>query len=167
MGLAYVCQQRVSKASQAILVSQDNVGNFSCTDRIDQLQKLLALKGETASYLGDPRINDHPLLLTVCVKHGLLLQQIRLLCLARYPAIGHGASILLHTRQSQRNCQIFIRVGAPMGDRPTGGQHADAIPFLDGLDGDADFLRELGWCLQSSIVTFVRVENQELAITSL
>ena len=49
MGVAYVCQQRVSKASQAILVSQDNAGNFSCNHRINQLQKLLALKGETAS----------------------------------------------------------------------------------------------------------------------
>ena len=54
-----------------------------------------------------------------------------------------------------------------MGDRPFGGQHAKAIPFLDGLDGDADLLRELRWCLQSSIVTPVRVENQELAIPSL
>jgi len=30
-------------------VSQDNAGTFSCNNRIDQLQKLLALKGETAS----------------------------------------------------------------------------------------------------------------------
>ena len=63
----------------------------------------------------------------------------------------------------QRCGQIFIHVVAPIGNRSFGWSHADAIPFLDGFDGDTDLLRELRWCLHSSILIHVCVENQELA----
>jgi hypothetical protein len=71
-------------------------------------------------------------------EHYPLMKQIRFLRLTGDPTVGDCPPSFLHTRQAQGSGKIFIGVVTSVSNRPFGWQHADAIPFLDGFDRDAD-----------------------------
>ena len=56
-------EQLIAETGQPVLVSEHDTGHIACQDRIDQFQKLLALKIETSANLVDPLIYPNALLL--------------------------------------------------------------------------------------------------------
>ena len=78
-------------------MGQHYARNFSCQDSIYQLQKLLALKIETAADFHDPLVYLDPTLLTVLLECCFLVLQVRFLRLTGDPTIGDRTPVLLHT----------------------------------------------------------------------
>src|SRR5260221_11533902 len=131
--------------------------NLPVNDDVHQAQKLRALKVQSTTNFHDPLIDVDLLLVAPLCKHCSLMEQIWLLCLTGNTAVGHCLALFLHTRQPKRSSEILIRVVASIGDGSFRGQYANAIPFLERLDGDTDLFRELRWCIHSSMITHLRV----------
>src|SRR5712691_7270150 len=157
MGATQVNQQCVTKAGQSVLMGQNYSLNLPVNDGVYHAQKLLALKVQSTTDFHDPLIDADMLLLAPLFKHCTLMEQSWLLSLTGNTTVSHCLAFFLPTRQPKRSSEILIRVVASIGDCPFRRQYANAIPFLDSLDGDADLFRELRWCIHCSMLTHIRV----------
>ena len=134
--LAQMLEKRKAKASQPILMGDEQARNLSLDNGVYEPEKPCAFTIEAAPDFHDPLIHHQLLGNCVALSGGPLVLYIRPPSRARHPARGHRSADGWPLRKGERRRQVgFIR-RAPPRKRSFRFETAFPIPALQGVDAD-------------------------------
>lgn len=143
MNLAQVLDERKSKTSQAVLVSNDQSPNIASDHPINHGKKTLAIEVETAANLFNPLVNSKATSRAKLFQCVALVGKVWFLPRARYPTVSNTPLLSLWLFQPQGESQVIVQVVAAISHRTAGLESFLAVPSLQCMNRNTYSFRKL------------------------
>jgi hypothetical protein len=148
------------KTGETILMGKHQGPNVTSNDAVDQREKLFSLEVQTTADFFDPHVDRKPASYAELLKVLPLIDQIGLLCWTGNTTIDNTPFLCCRLVQSEYKSHIFICVVTLIRHRAMRLESAFAIPTLQGLGDNSDYLCKLTYRVHVRSITHIHTQFQ-------